>query len=177
MSRLNDLAALDLRSLCGALNAGVAVQPVEWLGVVELLTMRLTEGSGDVAVEDWGTCSAAMAYVLGAAVASGGFDRRESVIRRLNLSVALLQNVAPNAEVDILNPDLVLELMFQELPLSAGEARRLSADWRSLDISQIRRLRVAKNLVSPALALARVAPGAKLAGRLRAWEDVMPSLP
>ena len=153
------------------------MQPVEWLGVVELLTMRLTEGSGDVPAEDWARCSAAMASALEAAVAAGAIDHRESVIRRLNLAVALLQNVVPIAEVDILNPDLLLDLMFQELPLSAGEARQMSAEWRNLDISQIRSLRVAKNLVSPALALARLVPEAKFAGRLRAWEDVMPSLP
>jgi hypothetical protein len=32
------------------------------------------------------------------------------------------------------------EIMLRELPMSAEEAQDLSADWRSLDVSQIRHL-------------------------------------
>ncbi|KJK55510.1 hypothetical protein [Saccharothrix sp. ST-888] len=181
MNRFNELTSLDLRSLSQVL-AGRAptlpeLGPGEWLGVVELLTMRLTDECDGLSVESWATCSLALAYALEAAVASDSIDQRESVIRRLNLSAAVLRQIPPNAEVDILNPDGLIELLFQELPMSAEEARELSVDWRALDIAQIRRLRAAKNLVSPALDLASLVSGEEFHERLKAWGEVFPSLP
>ncbi|MFZ4266411.1 hypothetical protein [Streptomyces arboris] len=180
MNRLDELASLDLRSLSEVLAGHVPMVPElgrgQWLGVVELMTMRLTDECSPLPVESWATCSSALTYALEAALASGSIDQRESVIRRLNLSVALLQRVPPNAEIDILNPRYLIDLLFQELPMSAEEARSLSADWRALDIAQIRLLRTVKNLVSPALSLSRLAPR-DIDGRLKAWEDVFSSLP
>ncbi|MFJ9428085.1 hypothetical protein ACIRQY_00350 [Streptomyces sp. NPDC101490] len=181
MSRLDDLSSLDLRSLSEVLAAhALAISDLghgQWLGVVELMTMRLTDECGSLKAESWAASSSALAYALEAAVTSGSIDQRESVIRRLNLSVALLQQVPPNVEVDILNPGHLIDLLFQELPMSADEARNLSVDWRSLDIAQIRILRAVKNLVSPALSLARLASKGEVDGRLKAWEEVFPSLP
>ncbi|GGK25362.1 hypothetical protein GCM10011583_66690 [Streptomyces camponoticapitis] len=181
MNRLDNLASLDLRSLSEILASRAPAVPElgrgEWLGVLELMTMRLTDECGSLSVESWVTCSLAHEYALEAAMVSGSIDQRESVIRRLHLSVALLQQVPPNAEVGILNPSHLLDLLFQELPMSAEEARDLSVDWRALDIGQIRLLRAVKNLISPALGLVRVVPREEGNGRLRAWEEVFPSLP
>lgn len=181
MNRLDDLASLDLRSLSAVLAAhSPMVHELgrgQWLGVVELMTMRLTDECSSLSAESWVTCASALAYALEAAVASGSIDQRESVIRRLNLSVALLQWVPPNPEVDILNPGHQIDLLFQELPMSVEEARDLSADWRTLNIAKIRLLRAVKNLVSPALSLAKKVPEEDHDGRLKAWEEVFPSLP
>ncbi|MEU2134583.1 hypothetical protein [Streptomyces sp. NPDC018352] len=181
MNRFDDLASLDLRSLSEVLATHAPAVPGlgrgQWLGVVELMTMRLTDECGSLSAESWATCASALAYALEAAVASGAISRSESVIRRLNLSVALLERVPPNPEVDILNPGHLIDLLFQELPMSAEEARDWSVDWRGLDISQIRLLRLAKNLVSPALRLVKMAPGGEFDGRLKAWGEVFRSLP
>ncbi|MFI6446749.1 hypothetical protein [Kitasatospora sp. NPDC050543] len=180
MNEFDNLASLDLRSLSEILATHAPTVPElgrgQWLGVVELMTMRLTDECGSLPAESWATCSLALSYALEAAVASGSIDQRESVIRRLNLSVALLQRVPLNAEVDILNPGHLVDLLFQEIPMSVEEARDLSVDWRALDIAQIRLLRAVKNLVSPALSLARLVPR-EVDGRLKAWEEVFPSLP
>ncbi|MFF7711060.1 hypothetical protein [Streptomyces sp. NPDC007988] len=183
MNRPNDLASLDLQSLSEVLASHVPTVPElgsgQWLGVVELMTMRLSEECGSLSADSWATCTSALAYALDAAVASGSIDQRESVTRRLNLSVALLQRVPPNPDVEILNPPYLIGLLFQELPVSVEEARELSVDWRVLDIPQIRLLRAAKNLVSPAISLARMMRehGEELDGRLKAWEEVFPFLP
>ncbi|MEU9496645.1 hypothetical protein AB0D73_33315 [Streptomyces sp. NPDC048215] len=180
MIGLDDLTSLDLRSLSEVLAAHAPRVPDlgsdQWLGVVELMTMRLTDECSSLPAESWATCSLALGYALDAAVALGSIDQRESVIRRLNLSVALLRQVPVSTEVDILNPGHLIDLLFQELPISSDEARDLSVEWRALDIAQIRILRAAKNLVSPALGLARLAPR-EIDGRLEAWEEVFPSLP
>ncbi|WP_157850863.1 hypothetical protein [Streptomyces exfoliatus] len=181
MNSFDDLAALDLRSLSEALAAHVPgvseLGPNEWLGVVELLTARLADECRGLSGASWGTCSEALGYALNSAVASGVIDHRESVIRLLNLSLAVLRQVPSNAEIDILNPDLLIDLLFRELPMSVEEARDLSADWRTREIAQIRRLRAVKNLLSPALALVRMAFGEDFDERLKAWEEVFPSLP
>ncbi|MEU3752393.1 hypothetical protein AB0H17_06415 [Streptomyces olivoreticuli] len=181
MNQLDDLASLDLRSLSEILAArGLTVSELsrgQWLGVVELMTLRLTNECDSLSGESWATCSSALAYALEAAVASGSIDARESLIRRLNLSVALLGRIPSSGEVDILNPGHLIDLMLQELPVSVEEARDMSADWRALDITQIRLLRIVKNLVSPAFDLARMASGEDFDGRLKAWEEVFPSLP
>ncbi|MFE2728155.1 hypothetical protein [Kitasatospora sp. NPDC059327] len=149
----------------------------QWLGVVELLTMRLTGECGGLSAESWATCSRALAYALEAAVASGSIDHHETVIRRLNLSAALLQRVSPNVEVDILDPNRVIEIFLGEISMSAEEARDVSIDWRSRDIADIRRLRTAKGLVWPTLLAMHAAFGDEFDPRLKAWEVVFPSLP
>lgn len=168
MNSLDDLASLDLRLLSEVLAAhALTVHELgsgQWLGVVELITMRLMEASVSLSVESWATCSLAHAYALEAAVASGAIDERESVIRRLNLSVTLLRRIPPNVAVDILNPSHLIDILFQELPISAEEARELSVDWRALDIAQIR-LRAVKKLVSPVLSLARLVSEKDVNGR------------
>ncbi|MFD7690020.1 hypothetical protein [Streptomyces sp. NPDC059781] len=181
MSRLNDLASLDLRSLCEALAAdslaSADLVAGEWLGVVELLTMRLADGCGELSEEHWGMCSAAIGHALRVAVSTGVMDRRESVIRRLNLANVLLQQVPPNSEVDMLNPDHLIDLLLREMPISVEEARVLSTDWRTLETSQIRLLRSVKNLVSPALALAGMVSREDLRKRLNPWGELLPLLP
>jgi hypothetical protein len=181
MSSFDDLASLNLRALSETLAAHAPrvseLDLREWLGVVELVTARLVDECVGLPEASWMTCSAALGNALHAAVVSGAIDHRESVIRRLNLSVALLHQISPNAEIDVLNPDHLIDLLFRELPMSAEEARDLSADWRTLEIAHIRRLRAAKNLVSPGLDLMRLLSREDLDERLKAWAEVFPSLP
>ncbi|QFZ72927.1 hypothetical protein GFH48_06300 [Streptomyces fagopyri] len=175
------MASLDLRSLSELLAAHTPTISElgrgQWLGVVELMMMRLTDECGSLSAESWATCSLALTYALEAAVASGSIDETESIIRRLNLSAALLQRIPSNSVVDILNPNHLIDLLFQELQMSVEEARERAIHWRALGIVQIRLLRTVKNLVSPALSLARVASREEVDGRLKAWEEVVPLLP
>ncbi|MFJ2648522.1 hypothetical protein ACIO1C_17525 [Streptomyces sp. NPDC087420] len=181
MSRLEDLSFLDLRSLSDTLAAHApAVSELrrsEWLGVVELITLRLTVEHGSLPAESWATSLSAYTYALEAAVTSGSIDQRECLIRRLHLASLLLRQIPPNVGTDILDPGRLIDLTLQEIPMSAEEARDLSAEWRALDISQIRILRKIKNLLSPALGLVREADGEVRDERLKAWEEVVPSLP
>ncbi|MFE2971409.1 hypothetical protein ACFXKC_49075 [Streptomyces sp. NPDC059340] len=181
MSSFDDLAALRLEPLAEVLASHAPAQADltagQWLGVVELLTMRLTHDFGDLSTEHREICSSAFGHTLDSAVTSGAIDYRESLIRRINLSLALLQNTPPDTSVDLLNPGPLIELLLLEVPMSAEEAGAMSADWRRLDISQIRDLRMAKNLISPGLAIARLMREEELDPRLQEWERVLPSLP
>jgi hypothetical protein len=181
MSNFDDLVVLDLQMLSETLAAGVPnvseLEASEWLGIVEVIAARLTDESRGLSTGSWGVCSDALDHALNAAVESGAISQTESVIRRLNLSLVLLQSVPTNATISILNPHYQMDLLFQELSMSTEEARTLSIDWRRLEIEKIRRLRTLKNLLSPALALARHVYGDDLDERLKVWESVFPSLP
>lgn len=181
MCQLNDLLGLDLGPLSETLAAGVPAQSElnagEWLGVVEAVTLRLSEGVSDLSTEQLATCSIALEYSLEAAMASGAINRRESAIRRLHISGVLLQQVPPVPTIDILSPDYLMSLLLQELPMSVEEARVLTVNWRELDISQIRDLRAVKNLLSPGLTLIRLFPNWRFVEDLRPWEEIFPSLP
>lgn len=176
-----DLVSQDLPALVAILSKGVPhaseLDPMEWLGVVQRFSERLISGAQGLSDDSWHACSRAFSYVLDAAVASGGIDHHDSVIRRLNLTLALLRRVRPNAAIDILSVNHVVDLLFRELPMSAEEARDLSVDWRSLDIVQIRCLRRIRNLLSPVLSLRELPPGEQVDGRLDAWQAVFPLLP
>ncbi|MFE7635883.1 hypothetical protein ACFU7Z_17820 [Kitasatospora sp. NPDC057518] len=180
-TELDELVRLDLHALSETLASHspgvVELGAGEWLGVVELLTMRLTDECGGLSADAWRACSSSITYALDAAVATGSIDHREAVIRRLNLSAALLQRVPVDAEVDLLDPNRIMETFLGEIPISIEEARELSTDWRGRDLADIRRLRAAKSLVLPTLIAMRSAVGEDLDPRLKEWEVILPALP
>ncbi|GAB3925324.1 hypothetical protein GCM10029976_018400 [Kribbella albertanoniae] len=181
MNQFDDLVALDPVSLSETL---VSQRPTvaelskgEWLGVVELLTARLANEVLPVSTDRWLTYLGALAYALDSAVASGAIDQRECLIRRLNLAVALREQAPPSTGDATLDPSVLIDLLFEELPISAEQARDMSTNWRALDVAQIRTLRSVKNLMSPALALATALPAAEVDPRFKVWREVFPSLP
>ncbi|MBP0458420.1 hypothetical protein [Streptomyces montanisoli] len=180
MYDMNTLVSLDSAALCRVL-AGRAPEPSslgpqQWRTVVEDLTFRLSTGGDVPSSVPWTRRSAALVYALDAAVASGDMDGRERVTRLLELSSLLISRVAPMEGVVVLDPTWLVELFFTEVPITAREAGNLAAHWRDLDISEIRRLRAARNLATPAVRLARIVGGTAHA-RLRDWEIVLPQLP
>jgi hypothetical protein len=181
MTTLQELTSLDARHLSQLLTASDLdlsdMGEGGWLTVVQLLTSRLTEECEVLSADDWMIGSAAIEYALVRAEVVGYIDHDESVIRRLNLTAALLQRVSPNGDVEILDPRRMYQTFTEAVPFSAEEARSLSADWRTLDVSIIRRLRLAKNLVSPMLVAKRVLADDGLVGDMDAWEEVFPLLP
>jgi hypothetical protein len=181
MATLQALTSLDARHLSRVLATSepgsTELVASEWLAVVQLLTTRLTDECRVLSADDWMIASVALDHALANAKALGAIDQGECVIRRLNLSAALLQQVLPNSDATILNPTRMFDLFTEALPVSVEEARNLSLDWRTLDISVVRHLRLAKNLVSPILAVRRVLSDAGIIGDLDAWEEVFPLLP
>ncbi len=175
------LVRLDLQRLSERLAVGspesVDLYPMQWLGVVELLTMQITECCADASAESWTVYSRAYSYSLDSAVSSGSFDHYEAVVRRLNLSAALLQRVPASSDVDLLDPNRILDLFLSEIQMSPEEARVLSFEWQGRNISDIRRLRSARSLVWPTLLAFRTVLRDDLDPRLKEWESVFPLLP
>ncbi|WP_246508342.1 hypothetical protein [Actinocrinis puniceicyclus] len=88
----------------------------------------------------------------------------------------LLGRLPPRRDGSLLDPDHVVELLLDALPVTP-EAAAAVGDWRSLDRAQILQLRTAKNLLKPALAALRAAQGDALDERVTPWEAVFARLP
>src|SRR4051794_11313709 len=107
------------------------------------------------------------------AEAAGGIDHLERVIRRINLMAVLLARVATDERIAIRNPRMAFDLVLDNLPISLERAHDLAPRWRELTRSEILRLRIAKNLLTPALMINAQAPDS----RIDAWADAHPHLP
>lgn len=165
--------ALQPRALQPREPAATGLEPDQWLGVVQLLGTRLVEEGRGLGAGQWPAAAAAYRYALESALGAGAITAEEVVLRRLNLSAALLREVAPDPAVDLLDPGAAAELALRALPLPIDDARRLAPRWRELDIEQIRKLRLAKNLLRPALMINESLRDPRIA----AWEQVVPVLP
>lgn len=181
MSELESLTTLDGRELARVIVQGDGspggLDNGELLAVVELLTFRLTQDARYFSADDWRSASRALEQILAAAEAVGSLKHEESVIRRLNLSSALLQRVSPQSDVPILSLEYMLLLFEEALPFSLEQARELASDWRSLEVEVVRQLRLAKNLVTPMLIVSDLIADTGSVAELRAWGAVLPMLP
>ena len=145
--------------------------------MTELLTLRLSDGREVFSADDWAAASVAADYVLTSAEAAGAIGHDESVIRRLNLSAAVLRSESPRDDIPILSPGRMAALFAEAVPMPARQARSLAADWRNLGIADMRRLRLIRNLVTPMLLVRDLIPGENSAAEMEQWEEVLPMLP
>lgn len=131
MTTLEELASMETRQLSLLLSTSVPelddLGIDEWLAVVQLFTARLTEESESLSADEWVLGSDAIVRALGHAEAVGAIDRNERVIRRLNLSAALLQRVPVNSDVEILDPQRAYDEFVEVVPISPEEARDLAS--------------------------------------------------
>lgn len=181
MSDLNRLAAMTATQLSG-LFATPETLPSDmhggdWLAVVQLLTARLTEEAESLSGEELNLGAAALDTALRRAEQAGGVDHNEVAIRQLNLASALLRLRGPNPDVVLLNPQRMYDLFSETVPLSTAQMRELPANWRTLDIAAIRRLRLVKNLLVPMVAVGPILAEAGFAEDVRVWEEALPLLP
>lgn len=181
MTAPQDLAALDGRQLVRLLSrpaSGLAgLSGGEWLAVAELLALRLSDDQEPFSAADWEAASAAVDYVLAGAETAGAVRHDESVIRRLNLSAAVLRRASPRGDIPLLNPDGMVGLFAETVPMSAQRARSLAADWRSLGVADMRSLRLVRNLVMPVLLVSHLISEENAVAEMGQWEEVLPLLP
>jgi hypothetical protein len=151
--------------------------PQQWLGIVQLMTFKINYAARHGTQVDWSALSDAYSRGVELAERAGIVDRKEIAIRALNLTSSVVRAVGPDRRIALRNPTEAMRLFFETIPLSPAEARQLSTDWPTRDISEIRRLRVAKNLVRPAMMLKPFLEDAETRSKLADWEAVYPHLP
>lgn len=162
MATLAELAALDLPALSGLLAAGEppvgALDPPEWLGVAFRINALVLAADADAEPRDWAVRCRAVEHAAAAVHATGLEDDVAHLTRRLNAGAAMLTRTHPRADVELLDPDAMLDRLFRSLPMTADEARRRAEHWRDLPRSEVLDLRKVKNLLTPGLTIARHAP-------------------
>jgi hypothetical protein len=177
MISVSELAALDVRELVavlpGRLPAPSSLEPHEWLYLVGRLNNAIIEGAEQFGPADWAAAKRAQMHALAMAEAAGGIDHRDYVIRRLYLAAILLDHAPHDIDPAIRDPREALELLFDTLPVPLEDARRLTPQGHEMGISDMRRLRAAKNLLTPALMIDKHLHDP----RLSAWAEVYPQLP
>ncbi|PJI95129.1 hypothetical protein [Luteimicrobium subarcticum] len=181
MTDIRTLEALGLTDLVTALStdalAAAVPRPEEWWSVVELVTARMEDEFPGLPTGSRAAAAQAFDSVLDAAVAGGAIDGQERLVRRLNLTLALLRRIPPEPGSALVDPDEAVRTVLDALPMRAEEASDLASRWRTLDVQQIRALRRLKNVLSPGLAIAGLASANEARRRLEAWADVLPALP
>ncbi|MEU8330938.1 hypothetical protein [Micromonospora sp. NPDC048839] len=151
----------------------------EWLGVLQLFTMRLTQEGAEVAPAEWPAHSTAFDVLLDGTQRADGIDAREAVVRRLLLTATALTHTRPTREVALLDPRHAITAFNAVLPVRTAEAARVAPRWRSLAPEDMRGLFRAAGLVTAARALKPYldetdAGNRAFAADLAAWErDVL----
>ncbi|WBB70423.1 hypothetical protein [Micromonospora sp. WMMD812] len=125
----------------------------EWLGVLKVFTMRLTQRAPDVAAGELAACSAAYDIVLDRTLRADGIDAREAAVRRILLTAVVLDHVPAEPAVPLRDPRVALAAFRAALPMSAAEAVEMAPRWRELDPDEMRRLWRAAGLVTSVRAL------------------------
>lgn len=98
MTYVEYLLSMDLRSRAEILQQPSAHQRIttvhEWVAVLGKTADALIEQASGTAPSEWSFYSQSMETAFGAAVESGLLSEREALIRRLNLSLALMVHEA-----------------------------------------------------------------------------------
>lgn len=172
LSRLN---LLDLvRTLGEQPFASMDLAVATWGSVVELVTQRIQIEGASLGPTEWVRCSATYLDLLAHATRAGTYSRDEALIRRLHLTGFALES-ARQTDVDVvlLDPHGGIDSALEVLPSDVAATASAAAQWRDLAREDVLRLRRIKNLLTPALILARRWGDA----RLDDWSTVYPSLP
>ncbi|MEO3769789.1 hypothetical protein [Micromonospora sp. B9E7] len=151
----------------------------EWLGLLQLFTMRLTQEGAEVSFAEWPSHSNAYDVLLRRTQHANGIDAHEAAVRRLLLTSIALSHAGPTREVALLDPGHAIAAFRASLPMPTEVAVRVAPQWRELAPDDLRRLFRAAGLVTAAGALKPYLdtsdPGSRgFAADLAVWEcDVL----
>lgn len=178
LNRLAGLTATELTLLFATPQTAPAdMGHGDWLAVVQLLTARLTQEAKSLSVTELNRGVEVLGGLLDQAEQVGGINHDEVVIRRLHLTTALFDRRGSDPDVVLLDPRQMYELFLGAVPFTLARVREFPADWRTLDIGTVRRLRLMKNLLTPLLGAKSHLAEAGLGEEVSAWEEIMPRLP
>lgn len=177
MATLDALVSLDLRMLLPVLvdefpNA-TDLDPDDWRALVELMTTRIQAEGAMLRRDQWRVCSDVVMKVYASAEASGAIGHREAIVRRLNLTAAVVGAIGINADIELLDVQSAIDLAVSGLPHDPERIRQAALRWQQLEKDEILALRTLKNLLTPVVALLRYQSD----DRLTRWLEVYPTLP
>ncbi|MFI5908166.1 hypothetical protein [Dactylosporangium sp. NPDC051541] len=176
LEELAELNPIDLALLLtDRVPTWTAEPAVRWRAVLELFTSRLASSDRRVTPEEVAQLRAAYEALVAGASGAGALDGRESVLRRVNMLVALARSAADPAIDDL--AAAARRTVLESLPLSIESARVKASNWRALPADEVRDLRYAKNLLGPLRSIAGDGRRPDDSADLDAWLQLLPSLP
>ncbi|GAB2698221.1 hypothetical protein [Thalassiella azotivora] len=177
---VSELARLSLTELIALLAqqppSPERSSPGDWRAVLYVLSSRTASARGDELATNRHALWRAYGSVLAGASTYGDVDDRESAIAQVHYLALLASRLRHGDEAREFSA-LAEQLALSHAPLSFGEAREATWDWRSQPIDRIRDLRFAKNLFTPLRALGRSSPGSAKAHAVDRWVALLPHLP
>jgi hypothetical protein len=136
MTRPRDLARLHRQQLVDWLLSAEVENVVwdgqDWLGLLQLFTVRLTSEAPLIENRDWMACSLAYDVAAERAVRTGGIGAHERAVRLINVIGAILERISPDFEVPLRNPRLAADTLVAALPIRGVEAAERAQRWREL---------------------------------------------
>jgi hypothetical protein len=180
MIDLDELTALNLGDLAALLAeqapSWTGVLPDQWLSALELFTSRLASADRRSVVQDLSLLRHAYETLIAAAFDGGAIDKRESVLRIVNLLVALAASSNSDADADEFAAE-AKRLALKNIPMSLENAQVAARDWRALPMDEIRDMRYARNLLSPLRPIMNRGHSEIDSAMVDAWLDLLPALP
>ncbi|NJC68416.1 hypothetical protein HC031_01565 [Planosporangium thailandense] len=143
---------------------------------MEQLTSQISDHAAQLSPDEWRLVDDAYECALAHAERAGTSDRIRSAERRLNLTTVVLRLVPPDDIIGLRSWARFADTFRDAVPMSAAAADAIVDQWAGLDVTEIRRLRDAKNLLTPVLRVKEhLVDRAEL--ELDTWERVYPRLP
>ncbi|MER5665416.1 hypothetical protein [Streptomyces mirabilis] len=149
----------------------------QWMAAAQQFAARIQADPAGVSDEQWRAIAEAWTALLAAAERATGTQRNEWLLRDLWLRSWLLEKVGPRADVPLFDPGPVLERALDAMPMSPEEAAELAPRWRELARAQMRALRMIRQLLAPAHALARLLADHPRWSEFEAYQGLAGELP
>ncbi|WP_028568998.1 hypothetical protein [Salinispora tropica] len=180
MIDLDELTDLDIRDLATLLAEQTpsweGTPQGQWRSVLELFTSRLASSDRQIVARELFLLRDAYDVLIAAAQRDGALDGRESILRRVNVLVALAESSTDDLEVDDL-ATAVKRMVLEDLPIALELAWAKAPFWRTSSTDEIREMRFAKNLLSPLKPIAERGLNSDDSAQVDAWLGLLPSLP
>ncbi|MFD9536275.1 hypothetical protein [Streptomyces sp. NPDC060010] len=185
MTYVEYLLSMDLRSRAEILQRPSAHQRIttvhEWVAVLGKTADALIEQASGTAPSEWSFYSQSMETAFGAAVESGLLSEREALMRRLNLSLALMVDGASIIGGDYLrDPRTGIAAAIFYIDYSPEELAEKCQGWEQrCDLEEMKKFHGLKVALKPMIALLKMAQaqGIDVGDSLRRWSHVYPRLP
>ncbi|MFJ7160003.1 hypothetical protein ACIQUQ_34325 [Streptomyces sp. NPDC101118] len=182
MTYADELCALDLDELAIRFSDGsprfAELDVHTWLAVMGRLADGLIEHAVEIDPRKWEFYSNAVESAWHAADRSGKIPPRETLLRGMNLTLALLHRVPQVSGVPLVDARMQAAGGLGEITVTPDEAESMSRGWQHRELREIAALRRIKEILKPALGLLEfIPPDDTTAKQLTRWREVYPLLP
>lgn len=175
-----DIVGLDFRQLVAYVESTRLADTGEffdWRVLLEHFMEGLVAHCEELTEPELRNCVELAETLFSGAERYGDHNRSTQVHWRFELSASLLERLGPRPGVRFLDPVVLLRDYLVELPMSLAEARQKASHWRTLDVSEIWKLRECAWQLNPLKRVDHLFPESADLSEYRKWKELQPELP